>query len=104
MLDMSSEGAAFRAVQVLNRALEEDPVAIKRLFAYHVDCNDALADDQTIQVRSYSTRACETPTNSVGVLGLINGLFGVRKSDGYGWVEAEMDDDGEDIVGFRVRK
>lgn len=68
-----AEPADF-AIEVLNRALWEDPEAINALFKVRVPCNEALANDNDIQVRGH-----EDGTNSVSILGLINGIFGARE-------------------------
>lgn len=81
--------SAVDAVEVLNRALKEDREAITRLFLHREPCNEALANDVTIQVRGYPVGA----QTSVSALGLINGLFGIRR-DGQGWISAMVDDDG----------
>ncbi len=88
------------AVVVLNRALREDPAAVRALFRHRVTCNADLANDPTIQVRAYEHHGDPRPP-SVSVLGLINGLFGVDKADGGGWIAAEVDDD--EITGFYIK-
>jgi hypothetical protein len=65
-----------RAIDVLNRALEADPQAMRNLVETRVRCNEALADDPTIQVMR------EFGGFSVGFLGVLNGIFG---TDGRGW-------------------
>jgi len=70
-----------QTLSILNGALEKDPVAISELFLKaRVRCNEALADHPTIQVRSIQVGLMTEC--SLGVLGLINGLFGV---DERGW-------------------
>lgn len=60
-------------VALLNRAAKKDLVAMRSLIETRVPCNKALGDDPTILV---------TEEGSVGLLGIINGLFGV---DDKGW-------------------
>ncbi len=70
------------ALEVLNRMLETDPQATREIFLFgRVPCNKALADDPTIQVKTYQVKKGE-PKLSVGVLGVLNGLFGIDEG---GW-------------------
>ena len=73
-----------QTIEVLNRALAEDAVAVTALIGYRVPCNGALADDVTIQVGRADGGW------DVGLLGIINGIFGVR-ADGWGYIAAETD-------------
>lgn len=63
-------------LDVLNRATEADPEAMRALVRDRVPCNQQLADDPTIQV------GVKRGSPRVGLLGIINGLFGI---DGKGW-------------------
>ena len=65
------------AVEVLNRAVASDLDAIANLLKVRVYCNEALANDPTIQV------LVQEDQRTLGTLGLINGLFGIRE-DGWG--------------------
>ena len=56
-----------KVLKVLNRALKADQGAMNALMCARVQCNEELANDQTIQVSA---------SNGVGVLGLLNGFFG----------------------------
>lgn len=73
-------------VAVLNRALESDSAAIDQLFDHRVKCNEALADDPSIQVR-----ARDGGVTTLGVLGLINGLIGISDY-GFGLIAAEVEE------------
>ena len=74
---MSSRSVTVQdAVGMLNRALAADRPAIAALIANRMPCNEALADDPTIQVGR------QHGGFNVGMLGILNGLFGV---DGAGW-------------------
>ncbi len=55
-------------VDVLNRALRADPLAVELVVDHRVRCNDALLNDPTVLV------AAEDQTLSP--IGLINGLIG----------------------------
>ena len=75
-----------QAVRVLNEALEADPEAVNALFAHREQCSIIFADHKTIQV-SADGGTC-LPAYSVGLLGIINGIFGVD-GDGWGAIVAE---------------
>jgi hypothetical protein len=68
--------SVIEAVAVLNRALEKDPFAMNALINHRVPCGIDLAKDETVQVGH--------PDDlvglgfEVGMLGIINGIFGVR--------------------------
>jgi len=73
---------ADEVVAFLNEALKTDPDAMNRLFEKKALCNKAMVDHPTIQVD------CEEPGfPKFGVLGLLNGLFGVD-DDGWGAIAA----------------
>lgn len=66
------------AVKVLNRLAESDREAIAALLNYRVSCNETLAEDPTCQVRLESSKGegeSETPSYSVGLLGILNAIF-----------------------------
>lgn len=56
------------AVRILNEAFAADPAAIETLLSVSYNCNQALADHPTVQIREgeYGPR--------IGSLGLINGI------------------------------
>ena len=60
----------LKAIEVLNDALERDPIAITQLVNLRVNCNPQLVSHPTIQSSVYHG------TSKVGVLGLINGIVG----------------------------
>jgi hypothetical protein len=76
------------AIAVLNRMLEADPAATRELILTHISCNEDLSNDPTIQVRSYKVQE-DDPAYSVGILGLLNGLFGVDEG-GWGPITANV--------------
>lgn len=87
-----------RAILLLNGALQADPKAVNNLFAFRVPCNEVLADHPTIQVRAYPV---DPGTPSLGVLGLLNGIFGITpKGDGH--LQAEIDTATKEIVRFSL--
>jgi len=75
-------------LEVLNRMNEADPEAVKQLFIFgRVPCNEALANDPTIQVKEF--KGTQGEKWSVGVTGLLNGLFGIDE-DGWGPIAANV--------------
>ena len=82
------------AVKILNEALKADFNAIHAIFLGEYIINDKLADHPTIQVGKSST---ELDCYAVRIIGLINGLFGIR-SDGYGRVCMVMREDNPSFI------
>ena len=68
------------AVAVLNRIHETDPFVLPALVRHRVTSCKALGDDPTVQCGP-------EPDNEVGLLGIINGIFGVD-GNGYGHIGA----------------
>lgn len=79
------------AVAYLNQLLELDRPAVAALVANRVPCNEALADHPTCQV------GVQHGGFHVGLLGVLNGLFGTigdgGPRDGWGWITAEFEDE-----------
>jgi hypothetical protein len=91
------------AVRVLNEAVKADRMAIVNLIDHRVPCNEELAEHPSIQV------SCKRPGEKggvigckVGMLGIINGIFGVDEQD-WGFIAAEMDAEGR-VVRFIDRR
>lgn len=82
------EVTAPEAAGILNRALAADPSAIAALLNHRVSCSLALAEDETIQCGHPG----DDPTKGleVGLLGIINGIFGIRPNH-CGYIVAECD-------------
>ena len=99
-----SDDAVSQALLVLNRALAADPDAIRSLIFRRVPCNEALADDPTIQVCRAGDDESHPDTCAVGMLGIINGILGTYPADsccaGAGPIAAVVDDDGM-LSGFQ---
>jgi len=74
-------------IDFLNELLVLDRDAIQELTVTHVPCNEYLATHATVQVQ-----ICVNENNKywVGMLGILNGLFGIR-DDGYGQIVAVFD-------------
>lgn len=80
------EVCAIKAVQVLNEILRHEPDVIRELFALKFNVSKEVIDHPTIQF--FETEG----SYKLSVLGLINGLLGIRK-DGYGYITAIYDGD-----------
>lgn len=81
-----------QAVELLNSAVESDRSAMGLLLANKVSCNDALADHETIVVgRQHGTHV-------VGLMGIINGLFGFDEERNTGAIAYKVGPDG--LIGF----
>ncbi|MCM0759599.1 hypothetical protein M7775_13655 [Sporomusa sphaeroides DSM 2875] len=94
------------AIEILNQAVKADSKAIDHLINCRVPCNGTLANHPTIQVGAIinKTRSCEkselaTPYDrfEVGLLGIINGLFGADDDD-WGFIAAQYEDG--KLIGF----
>lgn len=79
---------------VLNDAVTTDRKAMTDLIEARVSCNRQLANHPTIQVRDFPGEGCR-----VGVLGILNGIFGIDDITGNGIMAASYDKDGH-LVGF----
>lgn len=93
-------------VALLNQLVETDPEAMHDLVEQRVLCNTAMADHPTVQVvvqDDYQENPDEEPVsvNTVGILGIINGIFGVD-STGWGCIQANFDEGR--LIGFEVRE
>ncbi|MHC5544538.1 hypothetical protein ACYOEI_40425 [Singulisphaera rosea] len=84
------------AVRVLNEAYERDPEAVARLVTSRVSCNEHLADHPLIL-----SGKDEDQRSVVGMIGLLNGIFGdAKQAVGASY---EFDGDGSlTLVGFCV--
>ena len=86
------------AIELLNEALTSDPEAMEVLFEVRIFCNEELANHPTIQVMDVQ-KSDGSPAYKVGLLGLLNGIFGVDER-GIGAISAVYDDTG-DLVEFK---
>lgn len=64
-------------IKLLNEIAELDRDAISSLLTIRFDCNEALADHPSVQVREEGDGRF-----SVSMLGILNGLFGTLGGDG----------------------
>lgn len=67
---MKSQVTIDETIDLLNELIRLDKPAIAALLANRVPCNQALADHPTVQVQA------QNDGYHVGLLGIINGLFG----------------------------
>jgi hypothetical protein len=90
-----TEALVQQAIKVLNEALAADPEALQRLFTVRALATTALTNHPTIQViaEKAGDQPQVVPTCTIGVMGLINGLFGVG-ADGWGKITSTWDDTG----------
>lgn len=88
---------AVETVEYLNELLAIDPDGIDSAFSVATDCDPDLGEHPTLQVWAIQSAQ---PEYAVGVLGIINGLIGVR--DGVGYITAVYDDDSGRLIRFDV--
>jgi hypothetical protein len=79
-------------ITFLNELIALDKPAIAALLDNHVPCNEALANHQTVQV------SAQHGGWHVGLLGIINGLFGVDDTN-WGAICYEFEDG--DLIRFK---
>lgn len=90
------------AVDLLNSMVAADQLATHVLVEDRQPCNELLAQHPTVQVSGTKRTENDDIKYEVGLLGVINGLFGVDDT-GYGAIEANFDAGGN-LVGFQVRE
>lgn len=98
-LAVGPDAATDSVIATLNRLHQADPTVLPSLIATRVTCNEAIANDPTIQVEEVSDD-CDPPHigHRVGFLGILNGVFGVDE-DGWGPIAAWYNAAG-DLVRF----
>lgn len=77
-------------IQYLNSLLFLDKIALQNLIETRVQCNEKLANHETVQV--LEGNGDNIGTFSVGLLGILNGLCGIDE-DGWGYIVVKMDKD-----------
>lgn len=82
------------AVTILNELLECDAVAVSALVNHRIPCNQVLANHSTVQVSR------DDQGYRVGLLGIINGLFGIDDR-GWGAIAAKVESDGT-VIRFEL--
>lgn len=68
---------AQHIVDIVNEAINADPVAMRALFENRVPCNSLLAEHPSIQVLEEKNVGL-----TVGVLGVLSGIAGTREYKG----------------------
>lgn len=94
-MPIKSKVSIDETVDFLNELLKTDPLATHSLFSMRTSCNERLADHPTVQVGTIGT----STYHIVGLIGIINGLFGVD-DDGVGHIIADYTDG--QIARFRL--
>jgi len=82
-----------QVIQLLNVAVVLDEQAMRLLFSHRTPCNLLLQEHPTIQVM-----ATKEGGRRVGILGILNGMFGVR-ADGWGEITARFERVGDNAQG-----
>lgn len=85
--------SADTIIERLNSIVAADSDAVKLLIESRVPCNDELADHPTCQVGQ------DDNCNTVGLLGILNGIL-AKDSNGWGYLCAELDDNGK-LIRFK---
>lgn len=83
------------ACNLLNEFFKLDPKSAMALTLHHEKCNQKIIDHPSIIVAEHKNGA------GIGLLGIINGMFGVRK-DGMGPICGEFNDNGTKIIRFKL--
>ena len=76
-------------VKFLNDLLASDREAISQLVEHRIPCNNLLAEHPTVQVSGMPPL--------IGMLGIINGMCGVRE-DGRGFITAVYNDSHPEVI------
>lgn len=81
------------AIAVLNRVHALDPNVMQALIEFRVECNEQLADDETVQVavkgeQLHRASGTELAEYNVGLLGILNGIFGIQPDTTTGYIAA----------------
>lgn len=85
--------AIDQAIEVLNRIHRADSRVLPALIAHRVTCNERVANDPTVQVSVVDIDE-DSVMYEVGLLGIVNGLFGVDENN-FGFITAYCDENGE---------
>lgn len=80
---------------LMNDLLQLDRSCVNEMIKTRFRCNQDTADHPTVQVRKYP----EDEYFTVGLIGILNGLFGIRE-DGFGGLCYECDEDGN-VIKFK---
>ena len=83
-------------IDYLNSLVEADPLAVRAVLCVRIPCNEALADHPSCIIGGGWPQGY-----TVGVMGIINGIFGVNE-DGYGKIAYTMNEDGSNLRFIRT--
>lgn len=75
-------------VEFFNSLIVIDPGAIQTLINTRVQCNEAMTNHPTVQV----VIVPRSIIHSVGMLGILNGMFGINEN-GWGCITVIFDDE-----------
>ena len=81
-------------VDTLNDLVAKDQTAIASLVNNRVQCNKALAEHESAQVMKDGSSAWK-----IGLMGIINAMFGSSDVDTFGAIAAVFDED-MSLIGF----
>lgn len=96
-MSMKESVTAQDVCDLLNGLLKRDPKAIASLVNNRVPCNDDIANHPTVQVHDIGDGEA-----SLGLIGILNGLFGVDKGRMGPILMTSNQDDV--VLGFGVKK
>jgi hypothetical protein len=94
MMSLKNTVTLDEAIAYLNDLLQCDQRAITELAITRVSCNDLLRDHETAQIHVDGNQQ-----NFIGLLGVINGLFGVDEN-GFGSIAAIVSPKKKLVLGF----
>jgi hypothetical protein len=85
MIKMIKETVSIdEAIALLNEILQLDPEVANIMVKHHFICNEMIANHATIQVQATEMNPFQRVGNKtegwVGILGVINGMFGVHEN------------------------
>ena len=91
---MRSQISIDEVISFLNELITLDRQALFQLMTHRITCNESLAQHPTVQVRDVGG------SSIVGMLGILNGMFGVDSS-GWGPITMVVDFENPERVSFR---
>ena len=86
--------SAQDVISLLNEMLRLDRQATTNLINNRVVCNENMAAHPTIQVQPVVKFDFINHSYFVGMMGVLNGLFGVYDNSGYGCIVSVIGEDG----------
>lgn len=92
-------------VDLLNKMLDLDHKCVSELIGNRVPCNKNIANHPTIQVTGYKIEDGKTIVLgenecSVGMLGVLNGFFGIED----GSIQMVVDEETKKILYFQIKE